>query len=156
MLIEMVEYGWLAVMVNVKTNCRSFASYVLNCAGQAKFTGAVRAVGTDEEESLNQGSYRNKSCTFVAASAGAVSSARTDGAASEATFNWPVDALGDVNANGNLTKALVEVNQVQSVAGSTLWLQIVVFNWVSHQNWYCYNADMYLDTSGLIVRILTL
>ena len=33
--------------------------YVLNCAGQARFTGAVQFIGTDSAISLNTGSYLN-------------------------------------------------------------------------------------------------
>ena len=46
-----------------------------------------------------------------------------DGAVSKAIFNRPVDVLGDVDTNGDLTMVSgkkVEVNQVQSVSGNTL------------------------------------
>ena len=33
--------------------------YVLNCAGQARFTDAVQFIGTDEARSFNNGSYLN-------------------------------------------------------------------------------------------------
>ena len=35
------------------------ANYVLNCDGQARFTGAVQFVGTDNAISLNNGSFLN-------------------------------------------------------------------------------------------------
>ena len=35
------------------------SGYVLNCAGQARFTSAVQFVGTDNAVSLNNGSYLN-------------------------------------------------------------------------------------------------
>ena len=126
-------------------------NYVLNCAGQARFTSAVQFIGTDSAISLNNGSYSNFNNNgsirrytpdateglymahniFVAVSVGDITNSSNqyfmcDGAASKTIFNKPVDILGDVYTNGDLMMVSgkkVEVNQVQSVSGNTLLLQ---------------------------------
>ena len=68
---------------------------------------------------------------FVACSIGDITNSSNqyfmcDGAVSKTIFNKPVDVLGDVYTNGDLTMVSgkkVEVNQVQSVSGNTLLLQ---------------------------------
>ena len=157
--------------------------YVLNCAGQARFTGAVQFLGTDNAISLNNGSflYLNNNGSilrytpdateglymahnnFVAVSVGDVSNSSNqyfmcDGAVSKTIFNKPVDVLGDVYTNGDLTMVSgkkVEVNEVQSVSGNTLLLQNspsgnVQFGDTSKL--IINNAEMYLDTNDLLIR----
>ena len=57
-----------------------------------------------------------------------------DGAVSKTIFKKPVDVLGDVYTNGDLTMVSgknVEVNQVQSVSGNTYCYKIhlvAIFN----------------------------
>ena len=122
-------------------------NYVLNCAGQARFTSAVQFIGTDSAISLNNGSYLNFNNNgsirrytpdateglymahnnFVAVSVGDITNSSNqyfmcDGAVSKTIFNKPVDILGDVYTNGDLTTVSgnkIEVNQVQSVSGNT-------------------------------------
>ena len=91
------------------------SGYVVNCAGQARFTSAVQFVGTDNAISLNNASFlifNNKSSirrytpdaieglymahdNFVAVSVGDVSNASNqyflcDGAVSNTIFNKPI------------------------------------------------------------------
>ena len=153
------------------------ANYVLNCAGQARFTGAVQFLGTDNAISLNNGSFLNFNTNgsirrytpdateglfmahtnFVAVSVGDVSNASNqyfmcDGAVSKTIFNKPVDVLGDVYTNGDLTMVSgkkVAVNQVQSVSGITLLLQNSPSGNVQLGNTsklIINNAEMHLDT----------
>ena len=126
-------------------------NYVLNCAGQARFTSAVQFIGTDSAISFNNGSYLNFSNNgsirrytpdateglymahnnFVAVSVGDITNSSNqyflcDGAVSKTIFNKPVDVLGDAKTNGDLTMVSgkkIEVIQVQSVSGNTLLLQ---------------------------------
>ena len=159
------------------------AGYKLNCAGQARFTDAVQFIGTDKAISLNNGSYLNSANNgsirrytpdateglymahnnFVAVSVGDVSNSSNqcfmcDGAVSKTIFNKPIDILGDVYTNGDLTMVSgkkVEVNQVQSVSGNTLLLQNSPSDNVQLGNTsklIINNAEMYLDTNGLIIR----
>ena len=158
------------------------ANYVLNCAGQARFTSAVQFIGTDSAISLNNGSYLNFANNgsirrytpdateglymahnnFVAVSVGDVSNSSNqyfmcDGAVSKTIFNKPVDVLGDVYTNGDLTMVSgkkIEVNQVQSVSGNTLLLQNSPSGNVQFGNTsklIIDNADMYVDTNDLII-----
>ena len=158
------------------------SGYVLNCAGQARFTSAVQFVGTDNAVSLNNGSYSNFANNgsirrytpdateglymahnnFVAVSVGDVSNSSNqyfmcDGAVSKTIFNKPVDVLGDVYTNGDLTMVSgkkVEVNQVQFVSGNTLLLQNSSGNvqFGNTSKLIIDNAEMYLDTNDLIIR----
>ena len=81
-----------------------------------------------------------------------------DGAVSKTIFNKPVDVLGDVYTNGDLTMVSgkkVEVNQVQSVSGNTLLLQNSPSGNVQFGNTsklIIDNAEMYVDTNDLIIR----
>ena len=81
-----------------------------------------------------------------------------DGAVSKTIFNKPVDVLGDVYTNGDLTMVSgkkVEVNQVQCVSGNALLLQNSPSGNVQFGNTsklISDNAEMYLDTNGLIIR----
>ena len=158
-------------------------NYVLNCAGQARFTSAVQFIGTDSAISLNNGSYlnfNNNGSTrrytpdateglymahnnFVAVSVGDITNSSNqyfmcDGAVSKTIFNKPVDVLGDVYTNGDLTMVSgkkVEVNQVQSVSGNTLLLQNSPSGNVQFGNTsklIIDNAEMYVDTNDLIIR----
>ena len=94
------------------------SGYVLNCAGQARFTGAAQFIGTDSAKSLNNGSYLNFNDNgsirrytpdaieglymahndFVAVSVGDVSNANQyfmcDGLVNKTILNKPVDLLG--------------------------------------------------------------
>ena len=104
------------------------SGYVLNCAGQARFTSAVQFVGTDNAISLNNGSFLNFNNNgsirrytpdateglymahnnFLACSIGDITNSSNqyfmcDGAVSKTIFNKPVDVLGDVYTNGDLT-----------------------------------------------------
>ena len=155
-------------------------NYVLNCAGQARFTSAVQFIGTDSAISLNNGSYLNFNNNgsirrytpdateglymahnnFVAVSVGDVSNSSNqyfmcDGAVSKTIFNKPVDILGDVYTNGDLTMVSnkkIEVNQVQSVSGNTLLLQNSPSGNVQFGNTsklIIDNAEMYVDTNDL-------
>ena len=159
------------------------SGYVLNCAGQARFTSAVQFVGTDNAISLNNGSFLNfnnngsirrytpdateglymahNNC--VAVSVGDITNSSNqyfmcDGAVSKTIFNKPVDVLGDVYTNGDLTMVSgkkVEVNQVQSVSGNTLLLQNSPSGNVQFGNTsklIIDNAEMYVDTNDLIIR----
>ena len=78
--------------------------------------------------------------------------------ASKTMFNKAVDVLGDVYTNGDLTMVSgkkVEVNQVQSVSGNTLLLQNSPSGNVPFGNTsklIIDNAEMYVDTNGLIIR----
>ena len=100
---------------------------------------------------------------FLACSIGDITNASNqyfmcDGAVSKAIFNKPVDVLGDVYTNGDLTMVSgkkVEVNQVQSVSGNTLLLQNSPSGNVQFGNTsklIIDNAEMYLDTNDLIIR----
>ena len=159
------------------------SGYVLNCAGQARFTSAVQFVGTDNAISLNNGSFLNFNNNgsirrytpdateglymvhnnFVAVSVGDITNSSNqyfmcDGAVSKTIFNKPVDILGDVYTNGDLTMVSgkkVEVNQVQSVSGNTLLLQNSPSGNVQFGNTsklIIDNAEMYVDTNDLIIR----
>ena len=159
------------------------SGYVLNCAGQARFTSAVQFVGTDNAISLNNGSFLNFNNNgsirrytpdateglymahnnFLACSIGDITNASNqyfmcDGAVSKTIFNKPVDVLGDVYTNGDLTMVSgkkVEVNQVQSVSGNTLLLQNSPSGNVQFGNTsklIIDNAEMYVDTNDLIIR----
>ena len=159
------------------------SGYVLNCAGQARFTSAVQFVGTDNAIRLNNGSFLNFNNNgsirrytpdateglymahnnFVAVSVGDITNSSNqyfmcDGAVSKTIFNKPVDILGDVYTNGDLTMVSgkkVEVNQVQSVSGNTLLLQNSPSGNVQFGNTsklIIDNAEMYLDTNDLIIR----
>ena len=81
-----------------------------------------------------------------------------DGAVSKTIFNKPVDVLGDVYTNGDLTMVSgkkIEVNQVQSVSGNTLLLQNSPSGNVQFGNTsklIIDNAEMYVDTNDLIIR----
>ena len=99
----------------------------------------------------------------VAVSVGNVSNSSNqyfmcDAAVSKTIFNKAVDGLGDVYTNGNLTMVSgkkVEVNEVQSVSANTLLLQNspsgnVQFGDTSKL--IINNAEMYLDTTDLIIR----
>ena len=93
--------------------------YVLNCAGQARFTGTAQFVGSNSAISLNNGSYVNFNNNgieglymahnnFVAVSVGDVSNASNqymmcDGLVNKTIFNKPVDVLANIWSNGNLT-----------------------------------------------------
>ena len=158
-------------------------NYVLNCAGQARFTSAVQFIGTDSAISLNNGSYLNFNNNgsirrytpdateglymahnnFVAVSVGDITNSSNqyfmcDGAVSKTIFNKPVDVLGDVYTNGDLTMVSgkkIEVNQVQSVSGNTLLLQNSPSGNVQFGNTsklIIDNAEMYVDTNDLIIR----
>ena len=101
--------------------------YVLNCAGQARFTGAAQFVGTNSAISLNNGSYLNFNNNgsiqrytpdaieglymahnnFVAVSVGDVSNASNqyfmcDGLVNKTIFNKPVDVLGNIYTNADV------------------------------------------------------
>ena len=159
------------------------SGYVLNCAGQARFTSAVQFVGTDNAISLNNGSFLNFNNNgsirrytpdateglymahnnFLACSIGDITNSSNqyfmcDGAVSKTIFNKPVDVLGDVYTNGDLTMVSgkkVEVNQVQSVSGNTLLLQNSPSGNVQFGNTSKLtidNAEMYVDTNDLIIR----
>ena len=159
------------------------SGYVLNCAGQARFTSAVQFVGTDNAISLNNGSFLNFNNNgsirrytpdateglymahnnFLACSIGDITNSSNqyfmcDGAVSKTIFNKPVDVLGDVYTNGDLTMVSgkkVEVNQVQSVSGNTLLLQNSPSGNVQFGNTsklIIDNAEMYVDTNDLIIR----
>ena len=88
--------------------------------------GSIRRYTPDATEGLYMAHN-----SFVAVSVGDVSNSSNqyfmcDGAVSKTIFNKPVDVLGDVYTNGDLTMVSgkkVEVNQVQSVSGNTLLLQ---------------------------------
>ena len=158
-------------------------NYVLNCAGQARFTSAVQFIGTDSAISLNNGSYLNFANNgsirrytpdateglymahnnFLAVSIGDITNSSNqyfmcDGAVSKTIFNKPVDVLGDVYTNGDLTMVSgkkIEVNQVQSVSGNTLLLQNSPSGNVQFGNTsklIIENAEMYVDTNDLIIR----
>ena len=81
-----------------------------------------------------------------------------DGAVSKTICNKPVDVLGDVYTNGDLTMVSgkkVEVNQVQSVSGNTLLLQNSPSGNVQFGNTsklIIDNAELYVDTNDLIIR----
>ena len=154
--------------------------YVLSCAGQARFTGAVQFLGTDSAISLNNGSFLNFKnngpirrytpdateglyMAHNAVSIGDVSNSSNqyfmcDGAVSKTIFNKPVDVLGDVYTNGDLTMVSgkkVEVNQVQSVSGNTVLLQNSPSGNVQLGNTsklIIGNPELYLDTNDLIIR----
>ena len=158
-------------------------NYVLNCAGHARFTSAVQFIGTDSAISLNNGSYLNFNNngsigryapdtteglylahnSFVAVSVGDITNSSNqyfmcDGAVSKTIFNKPVDILGDVYTNGDLTMVSgkkIEVSQVQSVSGNTLLLQNSPSGNVQFGNTsklIIDNAAMYVDTNDLIIR----
>ena len=101
--------------------------YVLNCAGQARFTGAAQFIGTDSAISLNNGSYLNFNHNgsirihtpdaidglymahnnFVAVSVGDVSNASNqyslcDGLVNKTILNKPVDVLGNIHTNADV------------------------------------------------------
>ena len=100
---------------------------------------------------------------FVAGSVGDVSNSSNqhfmcDSAVSKTIFNKPVDVLGDVYTNGDLTMASgnkVEDSQVQPVSGNTLLLQNSPSGNVQFgdsSKLIVGNATMYLDTNDLIIR----
>ena len=100
---------------------------------------------------------------FVACSIGDITNSSNqyfmcDGAVSKTIFNKPVDVLGDVYTNGDLTMVSgkkVEVSQVQSVSGNTLLLQNSPSGNVQFGNTsklIIDNAEMYVDTNDLIIR----
>ena len=112
--------------------------------------------------SATQGFYVHHP-NFVACSIGDITSSSNqyfmcDGAVSKTIFNKPVDVLGDVYTNRDLTMVSgkkVEVNQVQSVSGNTLLLQNSPSGNVQFGNTsklIIGNAEMYLDTDDLIIR----
>ena len=112
--------------------------------------------------SATQGFYIHHP-NFVACSIGDITNASNqyfmcDGAVSKTIFNKPVDVLGDVYTNGDLTMVSgkkVEVNQVQSVSGNTLLLQNSPSGNVQFGNTsklIIDNAEMYVDTNDLIIR----
>ena len=112
--------------------------------------------------SATQGFYVHHP-NFVACSIGDITNASNqyfmcDGAVSKTIFNKPVDVLGDVYTNGDLTMVSgkkVEVNQVQSVSGNTLLLQNSPSGNVQFGNTsklIIDNAEMYVDTNDLIIR----
>ena len=101
--------------------------YVLNCAGQARFTSAVQFMGTNSAISLNNGSclnfHNNDSIRrytpdaikglymthndFVAVSVGDVSTASNqyfmcDGLVNKIIFNKPVDVLGNIYTHADV------------------------------------------------------
>ena len=101
--------------------------YVLNCAGQARFTDAVQFMGTDKAISFNNGSYLNFNNNgsirrympssieglymshddFVAISVGDVSNASNqymmcDGLVNKTIFSKPVDVLGNIYTNASV------------------------------------------------------
>ena len=100
---------------------------------------------------------------FVACSIGDITNSSNqfflaDGLVGKTIFNKPVDVLGDVYTNGDLTMVSgkkVEVNQVQSVSGNTLLLQNPPSGNVQFGNTsklIIDNAEMYVDTNDLIIR----
>ena len=100
---------------------------------------------------------------FVACSIGDITNSSNqfflaDGLVGKTIFNKPVDVLGDVYTNGDLTMVSgkkVEVNQVQSVSGNTLLLQNSPSGNVQFGNTsklIIDNAEMYVDTNDLIIR----
>ena len=100
---------------------------------------------------------------FVACSIGDITNSSNqyfmcDGAVSKTIFNKPVDILGDLYTNGDLTMVSgkkIEVNQVQSVSGNTLLLQNSPSGNVQFGNTsklIIDNAEMYVDTNDLIIR----
>ena len=101
--------------------------YVLNCAGQARFTDAVQFMGTDKAISFNNGSYLNFNNNgsirrytpdateglymthndFVAISVGDVSNASNqymmcDGLVNKTIFSKPIDVLGNIYTNADI------------------------------------------------------
>ena len=101
--------------------------YVLNCAGQARFTDAVQFMGTDKAISFNNGSYLNFNNNgsirrytpdaieglymshndFVALSVGDVTNASNqymmcDGLVNKTIFSKPIDVLGNIYTNANV------------------------------------------------------
>ena len=101
--------------------------YVLNCAGQARFTDAVQFIGTDKAISFNNGSYLNFNNNgsirrytpdateglymthndFVAISVGDVSNASNqymmcDGLVNKTIFSKPIDVLGNIYTNADI------------------------------------------------------
>ena len=112
--------------------------------------------------SATQGFYVHHP-NFVACNIGDITNSSNqyfmcDGAVSKTIFNKPVDILGDVYTNGDLTMVSgkkVEVNQVQSVSGNTLLLQNSPSGNVQFGNTsklIIDNAEMYVDTNDLIIR----
>ena len=81
-----------------------------------------------------------------------------DSAVSKTIFNKPVDVLGDVYTNIDLTMVSgkkVEVNQVQSVSVTTYFFQNSPSGNVQLGNTsklIIGNAEMYVDTNDLIIR----
>ena len=111
--------------------------YVLNWAGQARFTDAVQFMGTDKAISLNNGSYLNFNNNgsirrntpdaieglyithndFVAVSVGDVSNASNqymmcDGLVNKIIFNKPVDVLGNIYTNAAVNCDIVNIDTV--------------------------------------------
>ena len=101
--------------------------YVLNCAGQARFTDAVQFMGTDKAISFNNGSYLNFNNNgsirrytpdaieglymshndFVALSVGDVTNASNqymmcDGLVNKTIFSKPIDVLGNIYTNADV------------------------------------------------------
>ena len=112
--------------------------------------------------SATQGFYVHHP-NFVACSIGDITNSSNqfflaDGLVGKTIFNKPVDILGDVYTNGDLTMVSgkkVEVNQVQSVSGNTLLLQNSPSGNVQFGNTsklIIDNAEMYVDTNDLIIR----
>ena len=100
---------------------------------------------------------------FVAVSVGDITNSSNqyficDGVVSKTIFNKPVDVLGDVQTNGDLTMVSgkkIEINQVQSVSGNTLLLQNSPNGNVHFGNTsklIIDNAEMYVDTNDLRIR----
>ena len=98
--------------------------YLLNCAGQARFTDAVQFIVTDKALNFNNGSYlnTNNNCSirrytpdaiegvymshndFVAISVGDVSNTSNqyimcDGLVNKTIFSKPIDVLGNIYTN---------------------------------------------------------
>ena len=109
--------------------------YVLNCAGQARFTDAVQFLGTDKAISFNNGSYLNFNNNgsirrytpdaieglymshddFVAISVGDVSNASNqymmcDGLVNKTIFNKHIDVLGNTYTNAAVNCDNVDID----------------------------------------------
>ena len=109
--------------------------YVLNCAGQARFTDAVQFMGTDKAISFNNGSYLNFNNNgsirrytphaieglymshddFVAISVGDVSNASNqymmcDGLVNKTIFSKPIDVLGNIYTNADINCDSVNID----------------------------------------------
>ena len=101
--------------------------------------------------SATQGFYVHHP-NFVACSIGDITNSSNqyfmcDSAVSKTIFNKPVDVLGDVYTNGDLTMVSgkkIEVNQVQSVSGN--------IQFGNTSKLIIDNAEMYVDTNDLKIR----